>query len=61
MTVKTKTIPPQLNAIFETNYGSQRDEFAAWTDGVWRKQASAHRIPTKRPGHMVRAVLFYHE
>jgi hypothetical protein len=44
MTMKIKTVPPQLNAIFETKYGdlalskaSQWDEFVAWTDGVWRK------------------------
>lgn len=44
MTMKIKTVPPQLNAIFETKYGdlslskaSQWDEFVAWTDGVWRE------------------------
>ena len=44
MTMKIKTVPPQLDAIFETKYGdlslskaSQWDEFLTWTDGVWRK------------------------
>ena len=44
MTMKIKTVPPQLDAFFETKYGdlalsqaSQWDEFVAWTDGVWRK------------------------
>jgi hypothetical protein len=44
MTMKIKTVPPQLDAIFETKYGdlslskaSQWDEFVSWTDGVWRK------------------------
>ncbi|OGS08870.1 MAG: hypothetical protein A2270_05675 [Elusimicrobia bacterium RIFOXYA12_FULL_51_18] len=43
-TMKVKTVPPQLEAVFETKYGdlslskaSQWDEFVAWTDGVWRK------------------------
>ncbi len=43
-TMKIKTVPPQLEAIFETKYGdlslskaSQWDEFVTWTDGVWRK------------------------
>ena len=42
-TMKIKTVPPQLEAIFETKYnelslskGSQWDEFVTWTDGVWR-------------------------
>ncbi|MCX5785037.1 MAG: clostripain-related cysteine peptidase [Elusimicrobia bacterium] len=44
MTMKIKTVPPQLDAVFETKYGelalskaSDWDEFVAWTDGVWRK------------------------
>ncbi|MDD5209303.1 MAG: clostripain-related cysteine peptidase [Elusimicrobiales bacterium] len=43
-TMKIKTVPPQLAAIFETKYGdlslskaSQWDEFVTWSDGVWRK------------------------
>ncbi len=43
-TMKIKTVPPQLENIFETKYGdlslskaSQWDEFVTWTDGVWRK------------------------
>lgn len=43
-TMKIKTVPAQLEAIFETKYAdlslskaSQWDEFLAWTDGVWRK------------------------
>lgn len=43
-TMKIKTVPPQLEAIFETKYNelslsnvSQWDEFVTWTDGVWRK------------------------
>jgi len=42
-TMKIKTVPPQLAAIYETKYGdlslskaSQWDEFVTWTDGVWR-------------------------
>ena len=44
MTMKIKTVPPQLEGIFETKYvdlslskASQWDEFLTWTDGVWRK------------------------
>ena len=43
-TMKIKTVPAQLEAIFETKYAdlslskaSQWDEFLAWSDGVWRK------------------------
>lgn len=43
-TMKIKTVPAQLEAIFETKYSdlslskaSQWDEFLTWTDGVWRK------------------------
>ncbi|OGS05167.1 MAG: hypothetical protein A3J70_00275 [Elusimicrobia bacterium RIFCSPHIGHO2_02_FULL_61_10] len=43
-TMKIKTVPAQLEAIFETKYAdlslskaSQWDEFLTWTDGVWRK------------------------
>ena len=43
MTMKVKTLPPQLESVFETRYGdlalskaSQWDEFVAWTDEVWR-------------------------
>jgi hypothetical protein len=44
MTMKAKTLPPQLANIYETKYGdlslskvSQWDEFVAWADGIWRK------------------------
>jgi len=44
MTMKIKTVPPQLADIYETKYpdlslsqASQWDEFVTWTDGVWRK------------------------
>ncbi len=43
-TMKIKTVPPQLAALYETKYGdlslskaSQWDEFVTWSDGVWRK------------------------
>jgi len=43
-TMKIKTVPPQLESVFETKYNelslskvSQWDEFVTWTDGVWRK------------------------
>ncbi len=43
MTLKAKTVPPQLADIHETDYStlslsrdSQWDEFLSWTDGVWR-------------------------
>ncbi|HCC47980.1 MAG TPA: hypothetical protein DEQ38_07700 [Elusimicrobia bacterium] len=42
-TMKIKTVPPQLEAIFETKYNelslskaSQWDEFVTWTDAAWR-------------------------
>ena len=44
VTMKIKTVPPQLAAIYETKYAdlalsrdSMWDEFVSWTDGVWRK------------------------
>ncbi|HBE89463.1 MAG TPA: hypothetical protein DDW67_10035 [Elusimicrobia bacterium] len=43
MTLKAKSVPPQLAQIHETDYStlslsrdSQWDEFLTWTDGVWR-------------------------
>ena len=43
MTMKAKTLPPQLADVYETKYAdlslsqaSQWDEFVTWTDGVWR-------------------------
>ena len=43
MTMKAKTLPPQLAEIYETKYTdlslsqvSQWPQFVNWTDGVWR-------------------------